>query len=385
MDADPHDAPRPCRDRRRYLFTSGLCHFGARHDFATTASRQKNKTLLSRCFYFKRLRAHVPWMRHHTLPIHHRNCASVNMQLHARPLSSRRCRTFAACLRTMDADPDNHARHQRRSLQSGRMKISMASSRSIFRKMVFPVLLTGVLGALSSPGFSAESPPSRPTWPSSEVAQRDFVTHQIFVDRGARPGRVWLISPVTNSRAHAVEFFSGEKVDAVQVAADSKRLTFSDAHGHDYAGVKARTLTVSVDNPSSYAGWQEGSKGHEVILGARLDARATSTSGLPTNTSTTTADHLFDGQASCEAVPYVIRTQGSTYQESEKGFTERTKIFADFDKTRSCWTSQPLQSINLEDNTFLLVTKDRVFRIDTKNLTPSGSAPDLKIIDIKDH
>jgi hypothetical protein len=225
----------------------------------------------------------------------------------------------------------------------------------------------------------------RTTWPSSQIAQRDFVTHQIFVDRVTNPGRVWLISEATGSRAHAIEFFSGETVDSVQVAADGKRVTFSDAHGHDYSAVKARTLPVSIDDPSSYAGWQDGNRGHEVILGARLDPKTSGTSNLSTGTSTTTASKYFNGQPSCEPVPYVVRTQGSSYQDSEKGFVQHTKILADFNRSRACWTSQPLQAINLEDNTFLLVTQDRVFRIDTRNLTPSGSAPDLKIIDIKDH
>jgi hypothetical protein len=270
-------------------------------------------------------------------------------------------------------------------LPNGSKDTLMTPSKSVFRQTVSSTLLISILGAVSSSGFAAELPASRPTWPSSEVAQRDFVTHQVFVDRVANPGRIWLISEATGNRARAVEFFSGEKVDAVQVAADGKPITFSDAHGQKYSAVKARTSTVSIDDPSSHAGWQEGDRGHEVILGARLDQNASGRSGLLTDPPATTASKYFNGQASCEPVPYVARTQGSTYQESEKGFVERTKILADFNKTRSCWTSQPLQAINLEDNTFLLITQDRVFRIDTKNLTPSGLAPDLKIIDIKDH
>ena len=272
-----------------------------------------------------------------------------------------------------------------RPLPCGKKNTLTTISKTVFRKTVCSILVIGVLGALSIPGFAAESPSSKPMWPNSEVAQRDFVTHQVFVDRVAKPGRVWLISEATGNRAHAIEFFSGEKVDSVQVAADGKRVTFSDAYGHDYTAVKARTSTVSIDNPSSYAGWQEGNRGHEVILGARLSQRASGKSGISTDAATAAASNYFNGQASCEPVPYVARTQGSTYQDSEKGFVARTKILADFDRTRSCWTSQPLQAVNLEDNTFLLITEDRVFRIDTKSLTPAGSAPDLKIIDIKDH
>jgi len=272
-----------------------------------------------------------------------------------------------------------------RSLPYGKKDTLTTISKTVFRKTGFSILVIGVLGPLSIPGFAAESPSSKPMWPNSEVAQRDFVTHQVFVDRVAKPGRVWLISEATGNRAHAIEFFSGEKVDSVQVDADGKRVTFSDAHGHDYTAVKARTSTVSIDNPSSYAGWQEGNRGHEVILGARLDQKESPRSGLSKGVPTTTASNYFSGQASCEPVPYVARTQGSTYQVSEKGFVARTKILADFDKAHACWTSQPLQAVNLEDNTFLLITQDRVFRIDTENLTPAGSAPDLEIIEVKDH
>lgn len=171
---------------------------------------------------------------------------------------------------------------------------------------------------------------------------------------------------------------------SVHVDPDGKRITFSDGHGHSYNAVKARSLTVSLSEPSSYAGWQEGERGHEVILGAQLAHDASESHSHSTESSPASTANYFNGEASCEPTPYVVRTQGSTYQPSEPGFVGRTKILADFDKARSCWTSKPLQAVNLEDNTFLLVTQDRVFRIESRNLMPAGSAPDLKTIDIKE-
>jgi hypothetical protein len=248
-----------------------------------------------------------------------------------------------------------------------------------------PLTLATVLcAALAMGPSSLAAPASRPTWLSDSLAQRDFVTDKIFVDRMTSPGRVWLISASTNGVAHAVEFFSGEKIASVQFDPDGKRITFSDAHGHSYNAVKARALTVSLGDPSSYAGWQEGERGHEVILGAQLAQGASDSRSQSIESSPASATNYFNGEASCDPAPYVVRTQGSAYQPSEPGFVGRTKILADFDKARSCWTSKPLQAVNLEDNTFLLVMRDRVFRIDSKYLMPTGSAPDLKVIDINE-
>lgn len=257
----------------------------------------------------------------------------------------------------------------------------MTFTKTKLKPVLRSAFLAAIIGAFATPGWASEgATSSKPTWPANSPAQRDFPVDRIFVDRVAKPGRVWLIATPTGGIANAVEFFTGEEVESVHIDPDGKRITFSDARGHDYTGVKARTLAVNLDEPSSYAGWQAGDKGHEVILGAQVGPNA---SGAPA-LSTAVAKKYFDGKASCEPVPYVVRTQGSTYQSAEPGFIGRTKIIADFDKARDCYTSKPLQAVNLEDNTFLLITQDRVFRIDTKNLTPSGLAPDIKIIDIKD-
>jgi hypothetical protein len=235
-----------------------------------------------------------------------------------------------------------------------------------------------------APGFaSGVAPAPRHPWPAREQAQRDFATSQLVVDAAA--GRVWLISAPTNGVADAVEFFTGTKVNDVRVTPDGKRFTFVDPNGHQYTQVKAYPSQVNLDSPSANAGWQDGDRGHDVILGAPLGAGdAKSAMPLIASISSSIARTHFDGYASCEPIPYVTRTEGTRYQDPEPDFVAQTKIIADFDNAKKCWTTTPVRSVDLEDNTFLLVTHDRVFRIDSKNLTPAGSAPNLKIVDIKD-
>ncbi len=46
-------------------------------------------------------------------------------------------------------------------------------------------------------------------------------------------------------------------------------------------------------------------------------------------------------------------------------------------------TPKPVHALDLHDNTFIIATADRVFRINSFDLTPAGAVPDLWLIDIK--
>lgn len=236
--------------------------------------------------------------------------------------------------------------------------------------------------ASSAPPASRPPVPEQP-WPTNGPAQRDFPSDRIYLDRTSRPARIWLISAPLARVARAVEFFSGEQVDTVNVTSDGKSVTFVDSHGHRYSDVKTFAYAVNLDEPSNNAGWQKGDLGHDIVFGAVLGV------GYVSNAERALLDaspgrekKYFSGQASCEPQPYVVSNRGTRYQNTEKDFTEQTKILADFDRARACWTSKPLQVVDLEDNTFLLSTKDRVFRIKSKDVTPAGLAPDLKIVDV---
>lgn len=249
---------------------------------------------------------------------------------------------------------------------------------------LFRYLTPALLGAgavmYSASGFASDaSQARRHPWPSSVHAQRDFATSQLVVDTAA--GRVWLVSAPTDGVAEAIEFFTGTKVSDVHVSPDGKRFTFADPAGHQYTQVEAYPSQVNLDSPAANAGWQAGDKGHDVILGAQLgtvDAKSTKT------LIASIATIHFDGHDSCESALYVTRTAGTRYQDVEPGFVAKTKVIADYDSAKKCWTTMPVRSVDLDDNTFLLVTHDRVFRIASKNLTPAGSAPDIKIVDIMD-
>jgi hypothetical protein len=210
-----------------------------------------------------------------------------------------------------------------------------------------------------------------PRWPSTAVAQRDFKAAALVIDGAGGNGHLWLISPARNGVAQALEFFSGERVENVQVSPDGKRFTFSDGMGRTYDAVKAYHSNVDASRQDIWAGWEKGGSGHDVILGIRLgDASVLGAS--------------FSGQRMCEKEVYVVATRESRLQNAEAGFVPSTKVLADFDNDAQCWTTRPSHAANLMDNTFLFVTRDRVFRIRSKDLTPAGFAPALKLIDIKD-
>ncbi|MDQ7998020.1 MAG: lysozyme inhibitor LprI family protein [Luteibacter sp.] len=235
----------------------------------------------------------------------------------------------------------------------------------------------------SSAPAASRLPVAEQPWPTNGPAQRDFPTAQFYLDKTSRPARIWLISAPLGGVARAVEFFSGEQVDTVSVTTDGKRVTFFDSHGYRYSEVKTFAYTVNLDQPSTYAAWQSGDAGHDVVFGAALGVGYVSNGERALlDASPGKEKKYFSGQASCEPQPYVVETRGTRYQDTEKDFIERAKILADFDRTRACWTSKPLQVVDLEDNTFLLSTQDRVFRINSKDVTPSGLAPDLKIVDV---
>lgn len=164
-----------------------------------------------------------------------------------------------------------------------------------------------------------------------------------------------------------MEFFTGEQVD---VHADGNAYTFSDASGHRYESRRARPSTVDLAAPTAGAGWEKDGKGHDVIVGARLK-------------DDSDASQYFDGARSCESEPYVISTEASRFQAAEVGFSPIKKIIADFDAKGKCWASKPVHMVDLEDNTFLLFTEDRVIRVNSADLTPAGPAPDFRIVPVR--
>ena len=245
------------------------------------------------------------------------------------------------------------------------------------------------------PRAEATPRPQPPSPSPTTVAERDFPTAAIVLDDRGAPKKVWLVSSPSQGTAQALEFFSGERVADVRIepsgsSAPGKGWTYSftDRSGRRYAAVRALPSQVDTDQPSAYAGWDgKDGTGHDVVLGATLFERKTATGPDGVAKAVTRAVDprpFFGGQPACEDAAYVARTQASSSQDSEPGFVPRAKILADYDAAKRCWNTQPIHAVNLEDNTFLLATRTRVFRLSSKDLTPVGAAPQLRTVDIKD-
>jgi hypothetical protein len=241
---------------------------------------------------------------------------------------------------------------------------------------------------------SALHQPANPSQ-TTPVAQRDFPTAAIVLDDRSVPSKVWLMSSPSNGTIRAVEFFSGERVADVRVerlasSAPGQRwsYSFTDNSGHRYAAVYAIPSAVDTDQPSAYAGWQEkDGTGHDVVLGAKLFERYTTT--MPDGVAKTVnravdPRSFFDGQPACEDAVYVARTQASNAQDSEPGFVPCAKILADYDAAKRCWNTQPIHAVNLDDNTFIVATRTRVFRLSSKDMRPVGDAPSIRVIDVQE-
>jgi hypothetical protein len=270
----------------------------------------------------------------------------------------------------------------------------------------------GVIGACASQGprssagqqqdQTGKTVAMRPSWPKTTVAQRDFVVDQILYDDQAKPWKLWLISAPHQGQREAVEFFTGESVKNIKDVVAGTYLSssrtdeastyrFADANGRRFDSKYARVWNVETDSPQVYAGWEaRKGPGHSVSLGGYLfkgisdqnENQADAASTAPIDPST-----FFSGARSCDEVAYVARTMSERYDgyyRAEKGFFERAKLLADFDTERQCWNTRPYQALDLGDNTFVFASKTRVFRINGYDLTPAGSAPDLRVIDVKE-
>ncbi len=233
------------------------------------------------------------------------------------------------------------------------------------------------------------------SWPASKVSQRDFPMAAALIDRRAQPWKLWLISSTGAGMPEAMEFFTGERVSDVHAeqGTNTTRSTgnvaysFIDSHGRRYSSVRPIPSRVDTDQPSAYAGWEHDGQGHEVVLGAYLFDRKRSqgSNGVYTTTNVPVDPRPFlDGQRTCDPKAYVARTQGSESQDSEPGFVAKTRIIADYNSARTCWNTRPTHAVNLGDNTFLIATETRVFRVSSKDLSPVGAAPDIRIINIEE-
>jgi hypothetical protein len=265
----------------------------------------------------------------------------------------------------------------------------------------------GVIGACASQGphlsvgqqHDQTSKPvaERPSWPKTKIAQRKFSVEAMIVDTRSRPWKLWMISTEDKGAGEAMEFFTGERVKHVRVetgatsaphaSADVRSYSFTDAKGRRYSSIRADASRVDTDQPSIYAGWQRKGLGHDVVLGGYLfeNQGASDRDGVYTTIAIPIDPNTyFHGQRTCEPMAYVARTQGSQRQDSDPRFVQRTKIIADYDAGHACWTTKPVHALDLHDNTFIIATEDRVFRINSFDLTPASAAPDLRLIDIKE-
>lgn len=237
----------------------------------------------------------------------------------------------------------------------------------------------------------------RPSWPKTKIAQRKFSAEAMFVDTRSRPWKLWIISTEGHGAREAMEFFTGEHVKTVRIetraataphaSAEVGSYSFVDARGRRHASVQADASRIDIDQPSIYAGWKRKGRGHDVVLGGYLfeNQGVSDRDGVyTTKTVPTDPKTFFNGQRTCEPMAYVARTQGSQTQDSDPRFVQRTKIIANYDTAQACWTTKPVHALDLHDNTFIIATADRVFRINSFDLTPEGAAPDLRLIDIKE-
>lgn len=227
-----------------------------------------------------------------------------------------------------------------------------------------------------------------PKWPNSDVGQRDFETFELITDERRTPAKAWLISRPVNGIAHALEFFSGERVDRVNVSSDGLRFTFSDATGFQYSSILSSASRIVPNELNILAGWQKGDLGHDVEFGWRLIKQQYDPQNARTVIEAVPAVEVaakyFRRQKMCEPEVFFIQTDGSRYQDSAPGFAPTQKIISDFVNAEGCWTTQATRVVDLSDNTFLVATRDRVFRLRSWDLRPFGAAPDLKTVDIKD-
>lgn len=235
----------------------------------------------------------------------------------------------------------------------------------------------------------------RPSWPKTKIAQHKFSVEAMFVDTRSRPWKLWMISIENHGAREAMEFFTGEHVKTVRVetgasashaSADARAYSFVDAKGHHYSSVPADPSRVEFDQPSIYAGWQRKGRGHDVVMGGYLfENQGTSDRDGVYTTKAIPIDPniFFSGQRACEPMAYVARTQSSQFRDSDPRFVQRAKIIAEYVANHACWTTKPVHALDLHDNTFIIATTERVFRISSFDLTPVGAAPDLRLIDIK--
>ncbi|WP_249027648.1 hypothetical protein ACCQ13_01980 [Xanthomonas sp. NCPPB 1638] len=257
----------------------------------------------------------------------------------------------------------------------------------------------GLCGKGQTSHQESEQKAERADWPQTKIAQRDFSVAAIFIDRRSRPWKLWMISRKDRESAKAMEFFTGELVSNVRIEAGTsganspkgisniEYFSFTDAKGHSYSSIRATPSSVEIEQPSVYAGWERNGRGHEVVLGGYLfENKGSHSQDHIYSTKAVSADPsiFFNGQSACQSVAYIVQTQGSRLEESDANFTERTKIIADYDAEKGCWNTRPFHALDLQDNTFLLTTASRAFRINSYDLTPVGAAPDIQIIDIKD-
>ena len=271
--------------------------------------------------------------------------------------------------------------------------------------MSLGVFLLAAVGACASqppkPASTQKSSPARESasdskgWPITEVSQRDFPMAAALIDRQSQPWKLWLISSTETDTPEAMEFFTGERISDVHAeqGTNTTRSTgtvaysFIDSHGRRYSSVRPIPSRVDTDQPSAYAGWEHDGQGHDVVLGAYLFDRRRSqeSNGVYTTTNVPVDPSPFlDGQRTCDPKAYVARTQGSESQDSEPGFVAKTRIIADYNSARACWNTRPTHAVNLGDNTFLIATETRVFRVSSKDLSPVGTAPDIRIINIEE-
>ena len=237
----------------------------------------------------------------------------------------------------------------------------------------------------------------RPSWPDTKIAQRNFSVEAMFIDTRSRPWKLWIISTEGQGTREVMEFFTGERVKNVRVetgatsvqhaSADVTSYSFTDAKGRRYSSIGADASRVDTDQPSIYAGWQRKGLGHDVVLGGYLfeNHGASDRDGVYTTKAVPVDPNTyFHGQRACDPMTYVARTQGSQTQDSDPRFVQRTRIIADYDTAHACWATKPVHALDLHDNTFIIATADRVFRINSFDLTPAGAAPELRLIDIKE-
>lgn len=273
--------------------------------------------------------------------------------------------------------------------------------RKKYRSMLcLGVVYCALLSGCQHVGKSGADAGIRPNvnWPSTVVAEREFPAAEVVIDERRKPSRLWLISSHEKGVAQALEFFSGERVDGVQVESidsnfPAERLdynfaySFIDSSGHRYASIPGIPYTVGTDQPSIYGGWKDRKgRGHEVVLGDYLFERkiVTGPNGISKHIDEPSdVRPLFGGQSICETTAYVARTQ-ARLQEAEPEFEPMTKIVADYSRERGCWVTLPTLAVDLFDNTILIAIGDRVIRLSSKDLSPIGSMGSVRIIDVKE-